>query len=55
MKEKLASLWQKLFGDSVRAFGLVSLIFLVSLAIAPAAGSSRHISAARAVLSTSEI
>ncbi|HME35720.1 MAG TPA: c-type cytochrome [Candidatus Sulfotelmatobacter sp.] len=36
MKEKLTSLWQKLFGDSVRAFGVVSLIFLVSLAIAPA-------------------
>ena len=36
MKEKLTSLWQKLFGDSVRAFGIVSLIFLVSLAIAPA-------------------
>jgi mono/diheme cytochrome c family protein len=36
MKEKLTSLWQMLFGDSVRAFGVVSLIFLVSLAIAPA-------------------
>ena len=36
MKEKLTSLWQKLFGDNVRAFGIVSLIFLVSLAIAPA-------------------
>ena len=36
MKEKLKSLWQKLFGDSVRAFGVVSLVFLVSLAIAPA-------------------
>jgi mono/diheme cytochrome c family protein len=36
MKEKLTSLWQQLFGDSVRAFGVVSLIFLVSLAIAPA-------------------
>ena len=36
MKEKLTSLWQKLFGDSVRAFGVVSLIFLASLAIAPA-------------------
>jgi len=36
MKQKLASLWQALFGDSVRAFGVVSLIFLVSLAIAPA-------------------
>ena len=36
MKEKLTSLWQRLFGDSVRAFGIVSLIFLGSLAIAPA-------------------
>ena len=36
MKEKLTSLWQKFFGDSVRAFGVVSLVFLGSLAIAPA-------------------
>ena len=36
MKETLKSLWQKLFGNSVRAFGVVSLVFLVSLAIAPA-------------------
>ncbi len=36
MKEKLTSLWQKLFGDSVRAFGVVSLVFLASLAVAPA-------------------
>jgi cytochrome c1 len=36
MKEKITSLWQSLFGDSVRAFGVVSLVFLVSLAIAPA-------------------
>jgi mono/diheme cytochrome c family protein len=36
MKEKLKSLWRKLFGDSVRAFGVMSLIFLASLAIAPA-------------------
>jgi hypothetical protein len=36
MKEKLASFWQKLFGDSVRAFGVVSVIFLASMAIAPA-------------------
>ena len=36
MKETLASLWQKLFGDGVRAFGVVSLIFLASMAIAPA-------------------
>ena len=36
MKEKFTSLWQRLFGDSARAFGVVSLIFLASLAIAPA-------------------
>jgi cytochrome c1 len=36
MKEKLTSLRQALFGDSVRAFGVVSLVFLCSLAIAPA-------------------
>ncbi|HZQ94254.1 MAG TPA: c-type cytochrome [Candidatus Sulfotelmatobacter sp.] len=36
MKRKLMSLWQKLFGDSVRAFGVVSLIFLASMAVAPA-------------------
>jgi mono/diheme cytochrome c family protein len=36
MKEKLRSLWQRWFGDPVRAFGVVSLIFLGSLAIAPA-------------------
>jgi mono/diheme cytochrome c family protein len=36
MKENFKSLWQKLFGDSVRAFGVVSLVFLASLAIAPA-------------------
>jgi len=36
MKSRLTSLWQKLFGDPVRAFGAVSLIFLMSLAIAPA-------------------
>lgn len=35
MKAKLTSLWKKLFGDSVRAFGVVSLIFLASMAIAP--------------------
>jgi mono/diheme cytochrome c family protein len=35
MKAILSSLWRKLFGDSVRAFGVVSLIFLGSLAIAP--------------------
>jgi hypothetical protein len=36
MREKITSLWQKLFGDSVRAFGVVSVIFLASVAIAPA-------------------
>ena len=36
MKETLKSLWKTLFGDSVRAFGVVSLVLLVSLAIAPA-------------------
>jgi mono/diheme cytochrome c family protein len=33
---RVSALWQQLFGDSVRAFGVVTLIFLVSLAIAPA-------------------
>ena len=36
MKEKLTALWRRLFGDSVSAFGTVSLVFLASLAIAPA-------------------
>lgn len=36
MNEKPASLWQKLFGDNVRAFGVVSVVFLASMAIAPA-------------------
>jgi mono/diheme cytochrome c family protein len=36
MKEIFKSIWQKLFGDSVRSFGVVSLIFVASLAIAPA-------------------
>jgi len=36
MKEKFNSIWQRLFGDSVRAFGVVSIVFLLSLAIAPA-------------------
>lgn len=36
MKERLKPLWQMLFGDSVRAFGVVSLVLLLSLAIAPA-------------------
>jgi len=33
---KTASLWQRLFGSSVRAFGVVSVLLLISLAIAPA-------------------
>jgi cytochrome c1 len=36
MNEESTSLWHKLFGDPIRAFGVVSLIFLISLAIAPA-------------------
>jgi len=36
LKDKFATIWQRLFGDSVRAFGVVSLLFLASLAIAPA-------------------
>jgi mono/diheme cytochrome c family protein len=32
----LSSLWQTLFGHPVRAFGVVSLLLLISLAIAPA-------------------
>ena len=36
MKEKFTSLWRRLFGDSVRAFGVVSIVFLISMAIAPA-------------------
>ncbi len=35
MKEIFTSLWRRMFGDSVRAFGVVSLIFLASMAIAP--------------------
>jgi mono/diheme cytochrome c family protein len=35
-KNTLASLWQALFGHPVRAFGVVSLLLLISLAIAPA-------------------
>ncbi len=35
-KNTLSSLWQKLFGDPIRAFGVVSLLLLISLAIAPA-------------------
>ena len=33
---KPRSLWQRLFGNSVRAFGVVSVLFVISLAIAPA-------------------
>jgi mono/diheme cytochrome c family protein len=33
---KLSSLWKTLFGDPVRAFGVVSVLLLISLAIAPA-------------------
>ena len=33
---KSGSLWQRLFGNSARAFGVVSVLFLISLAIAPA-------------------
>ena len=36
LKGKVVSLWRQLFGDSVRAFGVVSLLLLISLAIAPA-------------------
>ena len=36
MKQKLRRFWQELFGDSVRAFGVISVVFLLSLAIAPA-------------------
>ena len=36
MTKQLTSLWQKLFGDSIRAFGVVSIVFLGSMAIAPA-------------------
>jgi mono/diheme cytochrome c family protein len=35
LKEKAASLWRLLFGDSARGFGVVSLLLLISLAIAP--------------------
>jgi len=35
-KNTLSSLWQTLFGHPVRAFGVVSLLLLISLAIAPA-------------------
>jgi mono/diheme cytochrome c family protein len=35
-KNTLSSVWQGLFGSSIRAFGTVSLLLLISLAIAPA-------------------
>ena len=36
LRKYLSSAWQALFGDPVRAFGVVSLILLLALAIAPA-------------------
>lgn len=36
IKELLSSAWRVLFGDTVRAFGVVSVILLIALAIAPA-------------------
>ncbi len=36
IRKYLSSAWQALFGDPVRAFGAVSLILLLALAIAPA-------------------
>ena len=36
LKEKFVSFWKMLFGDTLRAFGVVSVLFLISLAIAPA-------------------
>src|SRR5208337_2119983 len=36
MRKYLSSAWQALFGDPVRAFGVVSLALLLALAIAPA-------------------
>jgi len=36
MRKILSSAWQALFGDPVRAFGVVSLALLLALAIAPA-------------------
>ena len=36
MNATFKSLWQKLCGEPVRAFGVVSVVFLFSLAIAPA-------------------
>jgi len=36
LNENRPSLWHKLFGDPIRTFGIVSVILLLSLAIAPA-------------------
>lgn len=36
MKGKLHALWRQLFGNSIHAFGVVSVVLLVLLAIAPA-------------------
>ncbi len=36
VKKFLSSLWQALFGDTMRAFGVVSAALLIALAIAPA-------------------
>ena len=36
IRQKLASLRRQVFGDSARTFGVMSVVFLVSLAIAPA-------------------
>lgn len=34
--DKFMSIWRALFGDTVRAFGIVSILLLIALAIAPA-------------------
>ena len=36
IRKYLSSVWQALFGDPVRAFGVVSVVLLLALAIAPA-------------------
>ena len=36
MRQKIQTLWQFLFGDSARAFGTLSVVLLICLAIAPA-------------------
>ena len=36
MRQKAQKLWQFLFGDSAHAFGTLSVVLLVCLAIAPA-------------------